>query len=92
MKCKVKKHLVRTFARLEPSWDPRVHPHFSEVIKGSSQLAVLRIPLDFQDKTAREALQYMYARCAFQAATPHHITDCNVAEQLSLFAHKYNRC
>lgn len=73
-----------------PVFSDVVASHFSEAIKGSSHRALLRMPLDAKEQTTREALQYMYARCAFNAATPHHITDFHAAQQVAVFAHKYN--
>lgn len=64
--------------------------HFSAVIIGSSQSAILQMPLDTQEKTARKALEHLYARCVFDAATPHNIADATEAVDLAVFAHKYN--
>lgn len=73
-----------------PVFSDVIASHFSAVIDGSSQSAVLQMPLDTQEKTARKALQHLYARCAFDAATPHGIADAHEAETLAMFAHKYN--
>lgn len=73
-----------------PVFSDVIASHFSEVINGSSQSAVLQMPLDTQEKTARKALQHLYAQCAFGAPTPHCIADVHEAENLAVFAHKYN--
>ncbi|DBB15733.1 TPA: hypothetical protein ACH3X3_003940 [Trebouxia sp. C0006] len=65
--------------------------HFSGVIQGSSQSAVLSIPLiGTKEQTAKEALQYVYTRCVFKASSPQKITSTQEAERLANFAHKYN--
>lgn len=65
--------------------------HFSRVIQGSSQPAVLRVPLvGTKEQTAKEALQYTYARCVFKASCPEKIITSPEGERLARFAHKYN--
>jgi len=65
--------------------------HFSGVIQGSSQSAVLSVPLiDTKEQTAKEALQYIYTRCVFKASSPQKITTPQEGERLASFAHKYN--
>ena len=73
-----------------PVFSDVIASHFSEAIKGSSCQALLHMPLDAKEQTTREALQYMYSRCVFNAATPHHITSFHAAEHLAVFAHKYD--
>ncbi len=65
--------------------------HFSGVIQGSSQPAVLSVPLvGTKEQTAKEALQYIYTRCVFKASSPEKITTAHEGERLACFAHKYN--
>ena len=60
------------------------------MIQGSSQPAVLSVPLvGTKEQTAKEALQYIYARC-IKASSPEKITTAQEGERLANFAHKYN--
>ena len=74
-----------------PVFSDVIASHFSGVIQGSSQSAILSVPLvGTKEQTAKEALQYIYTRCVFKASSPKKLLTVGECERLASFAHKYN--